>query len=88
MVAVIFIAWVLASFAGTMAAFLLREQNKFYGIIVTVTFFFIPLIVVLGAYGTIFRIAMVHARRRGVNSFKKVSFLLCFLVLFQLLFDL
>lgn len=68
---IIFVAWVLASFAGSMNELLPIEQQKFYGLIVTVTFFFTPLIVILGAYGTIFHIARAHARGRGVSSFKK-----------------
>jgi len=70
--AIIFVAWVLASLAGSMRKFLKMEQQKFYGVIVTVTFFFVPLAVILGAYGTIFHIARAHARGRGVRSFKKV----------------
>ncbi|CAH3123959.1 unnamed protein product [Porites lobata] len=54
-----------------MIKFLPFEQKKFYGIIVTVAFFFTPLIVILVAYGTIFHIARAHARGRGVSSFKK-----------------
>ena len=55
-----------------MIEFLPLEQKKFYGIIITVAFFFTPLIVILVAYGTIFHIARAHARGRGVSSFKKV----------------
>ena len=55
-----------------MKEFLGKENVKFYGVIVTVSFFFVPLTVILGAYGTIFQIARAHARGRGVSSFKKV----------------
>ena len=70
--AIIFIVWVLAILAGTMREFLGTENVKFYGVIVTVNFFFVPLTIILGAYGTIFQIARAHARGRGVSSFKKV----------------
>ena len=71
--AIIFVAWVLASLAGSISEFLDKNNKKYYGIIVTVAFFFVPLIVILGAYGTIFHIARAHARGRGVSSFKKVQ---------------
>ena len=58
-----------------MIEFLPLEQEKFYGIIITVAFFFTPLIVILVAYGTIFHIARAHAR--DVSSFKKV---LCYAI--------
>ncbi|KAM7429026.1 hypothetical protein ABFA07_020068 [Porites harrisoni] len=70
-VAIIVVVWILSSLAGSMEEFLPSEQKKFYGIIVTVAFFFTPLIVILVAYGTIFHIARAHARGRGVSSFKK-----------------
>ena len=70
--AIIFVAWVLAILAGTMIEFIGMKNVKFYGVIVTVNFFFVPLIIILGAYGTIFQIARAHARGRGVSSFKKV----------------
>ena len=70
LLAVIFGVWVLASFAGSMVAFPL--QTGVAGLIITVTFLFVPLIVILAAYGKIFRIARAHARGRGVSSFKKV----------------
>jgi len=73
---IIFVAWVLATLAGTMSEFLDKKDKKFYGVIVTVNFFFVPLTIILGAYGTIFRIARAHARGRGVSSFKKVHVLL------------
>ena len=73
--AIIFIVWVLAILAGTMREFLGTENVKFYGVIVTVNFFFVPLTIILGAYGTIFQIARAHARGRGVSSFKKVLLL-------------
>ena len=77
MVAIIVVVWILSSLAGSMIKFLPLEQEKFYGIIVTVAFFFTPLIVILVAYGTIFHIARAHARGRGVSSFKKV---LCYAI--------
>ncbi|XP_068709407.1 adenosine receptor A2b-like isoform X3 [Montipora foliosa] len=67
---IIVVAWLLASFAGSMREFLGKEDKK-YGIIVTVVFFFVPLVIILAAYGTIFHIARAHARGRGVSSFKK-----------------
>ena len=70
--AIIFVAWVLATLAGTMREFLADKNKTFYGVIVTVNFFFVPLTIILGAYGTIFHIARAHARGRGVSSFKKV----------------
>ena len=76
-VAIIVVVWILSSLAGSMIEFLPLEQKKFYGIIVTVAFFFTPLIVILVAYGTIFHIARAHARGRGVSSFKKV---LCYAI--------
>ena len=72
MVAIIVVVCILSSLAESMIEFLPLEQKKFYGIIVTVAFFFTPLIVILVAYGTIFHIARAHARGRGVSSFKKV----------------
>ena len=70
LLAVIFGVWVLASFAGSMVA--IPVQTGVTGLIITVTFLFVPLIVILAAYGKIFRIARAHARGRGVSSFKKV----------------
>ena len=70
--AIIVVAWILSSFAGSMGKLLPKEQTKYLGIIVTVAFFFVPLMVILVAYGTIFHIARAHARGRGVGSFKKV----------------
>ena len=70
--AIIFLVWVLSTIAGTMIEFLDIKDKKFYGVIVTVAFFFVPLTIILGAYGTIFQIARAHARGRGVHSFKKV----------------
>ena len=67
-----------------MVQFLPLEQKKFYGIIVTVAFFFTPLIVILVAYGTIFHIARAHARGRGVSSFKKV---LCYAIVIAIAID-
>ena len=67
-----------------MVEFLPLEQKKFYGIIVTVAFFFTPLIVILVAYGTIFHIARAHARSRGVSSFKKV---LCYAIVIAIAID-
>ena len=67
-----------------MVEFLPFEQKKFYGIIVTVAFFFTPLIVILVAYGTIFHIARAHARGRGVSSFKKV---LCYAIVIAIAID-
>lgn len=75
--AVILVAWILAIFAGTSTEFL---NSKFYrpGVVLTVAFFFVPLAIILGAYGTIFYIAWAHARGRGGSSFKKVfSIRLC-----------
>ena len=70
--AMILVAWMLALLAGSMIEFLTVKTEKYYGIIVTVTFFFLPLVIILAAYGTIFHIARAHARGRGVSSFKKV----------------
>ena len=70
--AIICVVWVLATLAGTMREFLDDKNEKVYGVIVTVNFFFVPLTIILGAYGTIFQIARAHARGRGVSSFKKV----------------
>ncbi|CAH3147989.1 unnamed protein product [Porites lobata] len=69
LLAVIFGVWVLASFAGSMVA--IPVQTGVTGLIITVTFLFVPLIVILAAYGKIFRIARAHAHGRGVSSFKK-----------------
>ena len=71
--AIIFVAWVLAILAGTLIEFLDKTKKKYYGVIVTVAFFFVPLAVILVAYGTIFHIARAHARARGSSSFKKVK---------------
>ena len=62
--------WVLASFAGSMVEFPL--QTGVTTLLIIVTFLFVPLIVILAAYGKIYRIARAHARGRGVSSFKKV----------------
>ena len=70
LLAVIFGVWVLASFAGLMVA--IPVQTGVTGLIITVAFLFVPLIVILAAYGKIFRIARAHARGRGVTSLKKV----------------
>ncbi|XP_078358568.1 histamine H2 receptor-like [Oculina patagonica] len=69
--AIIFVAWVLSILAGAQVEFLDVNNKKYYGVIVTVAFFFVPLAVILGAYGTIFHIARAHARARGSSSFKK-----------------
>ena len=45
---------------------------KGYGMMVTIPFFIVPLIIILSTYAVIFRIASAHARGRGVRSFKKV----------------
>ena len=74
LLAVIFGLWVLASFAGSMVVFPL--QTDVTGLIITVTFLFVPLIVILAAYGKIFSIARAHARGRGVSSFKKVPLII------------
>ncbi len=73
--AIILVAWILAILAGAQNEFLDKNNKKYYGVIVTVTFFFVPLAVILGAYGTIFHIARAHARARGSSSFKKVPLL-------------
>ena len=83
-VAIIVAVWILSSLAGSMIEFLPLEQEKFYGIIITVAFFFTPLIVILVAYGTIFHIARAHARGRDVSSFKKV---LCYAIVFGISID-
>ena len=70
MLAVIFGVWVLASFAGLMVA--IPVETGVTGLIITVTFLLVPLIVILAAYGKIFRIARAHAHGRGTSSFKKV----------------
>lgn len=67
--AIIFFAWALAIFAGLMSE--IKALKKFLGIIVTAVFFFVPLAIILGAYGTIFHIARAHARGVGKSSFKK-----------------
>ena len=67
-----------------MIEFLPLEQEKFYGIIITVALFFTPLIVILVAYGTIFHIARAHARGRDVSSFKKV---LCYAIVITISID-
>ena len=77
--AIIFVAWMLALLAGSMMEFLTLKAKKYYGIIVTVTFFFLPLVIILAAYGTIFHIARAHARGRGVSSFKKVMWFVTWL---------
>ena len=64
-------AWILAILAGTMRGF---KMDEFYGIIVIAIFLFIPLIVILVAYGKIFQIARAHAHGRGNSSFKKGTF--------------
>ena len=84
MVAIIVVVCILSSLAESMIEFLPLEQKKFYGIIVTVAFFFTPLIVILVAYGTIFHIARAHARGRGVSSFKKV---LCYAIVIAIAID-
>ena len=68
--AITFGVWVVASFAGSMIEFPL--QTGVTGLTITVTFLFVPLIVILAAYSKIFRIARAHARGRGTSSFKKV----------------
>ena len=72
--ATIFVTWFLASFVSSVVEFLPMKQKRFYGLILTVSFFFVPLIVISGAYGTMFHIARAHARRRRISSFKKVQF--------------
>ena len=84
MVAIIVAVWILSSLAGSMIEFLPLEQEKFYGIIITVAFFFTPLIVILVAYGTILHIARAHARGRDVSSFKKV---LCYAIVIAISID-
>ncbi|KAJ7333657.1 hypothetical protein OS493_017201 [Desmophyllum pertusum] len=64
-------AWILATLAGTTMEFLDEKNKKLYGVIVTAIFFFIPLIIILVAYGKIFQIARAHARGRGNSSFRK-----------------
>lgn len=71
-IAVILVTWILATLAGTAIELLDVKYKKFYGVIVTVVFFFVPLAIILGAYGAIFNIARSHARGREVGSFKKV----------------
>ena len=73
--AIICVAWVLATVAGTLRECLDIDDKSYYGVIVTVVFFFVPLAIILGAYGTIFHIARAHARARGGGSFKKVPVL-------------
>ena len=68
--AVIIVVWVLASLAGSMVKFPLYFGIR--GMITTVAFCFVPLVVILVAYGKIFHIARAHARGRGTSSFKKV----------------
>ena len=68
----ILVTWVLASLAGLMREFLPGKQLSFYGIIVSSTFFFVPFIVIVGAYVTMFHIARAHARMRRFSSLKKV----------------
>ena len=71
-IAIIVVSWILATLAGTTLEFLDKKYRKFYGVIVTVVFFFVPLCIILGAYGAIFRVARAHARGRDVGSFRKV----------------
>ena len=70
-VAVILVAWILAILAGMSHVFF---STKFYqpGVVNTVAFFFVPLAIILVAYGNIFFIARAHAHGRGGSSFKKV----------------
>ena len=84
MVAIIVVVWILSSLAGSMVEFLLVEQKKFCGIIITFAFFFTALIVILVAYGTTFHIARAHARGSGVSSFKKV---LCYAIVVAIVID-
>lgn len=58
----------------------IKAFKKFLGIIVTAVFFFVPLAIILGAYGTIFHIARAHARGVGKSSFKKVMGFLYFII--------
>ena len=85
LLAVIFGVWVLASFAGSMVA--IPVPTDVTGLILTVTFVFVPLTVILAAYGKIFRIARAHARGRGVSSFKKVRMFKPVKMVFQCWFN-
>lgn len=70
--AIIFGVWALALFAGSMVMFPL--PNGVAGVIITVAFLFVSLLVILAAYGKIFDIARAHAHGRDPSSFKKVLF--------------
>lgn len=75
--AIILVVWILTTLAGTSNEFFFNgKYGKFYGAFVTVVFFFVPLAIILGAYGTIFHVARAHAHGREVGSFRKVFYLL------------
>ncbi len=68
-IAIILVAWVLATLAGTT----IELWDVFHGtVVVTVVFFFVPLAIILVAYCTIFHVARAHVRGREGGSFKKV----------------
>ncbi|KAJ7375243.1 hypothetical protein OS493_001988 [Desmophyllum pertusum] len=67
--AIILVTWILAVLAGTKISFF--AGHNYADLIVIVAIFFVPLAIILGAYGTIFHIARAHARGRGISSFKK-----------------
>lgn len=63
------VAWILAILAESMREFL----GTFYGMIVVAVFFFVPFMVILGAYGKIAQVARAHAHGRGNLTFRKVN---------------
>ena len=63
------VAWILAILAGSMGEFL----GEFYGMILVAVFFFVPFMVILGAYGKIAQVARAHAHGRGNLTFRKVN---------------
>ncbi|KAJ7356291.1 hypothetical protein OS493_025399 [Desmophyllum pertusum] len=70
-IAISCVAWILAILAGTMK----ELMDELYGVILAAVFFFIPLIIILVAYGKISQVAIAHARGRGNSSFRKVLFI-------------
>lgn len=63
------VAWILAILAGSMQEFI--TNRKFYGMTLVAVFFFVPFMVILGAYGKIAQVARAHGR--GNLTFRKVN---------------